>query len=82
MAWGALTRVDTWKYYFYREHVQIQFFPVGVVLLLPWTVRRWLNARRPAWACGQCGYDRRGGVGGPCPECGAVLPAQASEAVG
>lgn len=38
-------------------------------LLLWWAVqarRRW----KPPWACTVCGYDLRGSLGGPCPECG------------
>jgi hypothetical protein len=46
-------------------------------------VRRWLRCRRAArrarrGQCVGCGYDLRGTVGGPCPECGAAAEARAT----
>ena len=71
--WGHIASVHTWKYYFYREHVQVQVLPLAVLLVAPWVVRRWARGRRPPWACAACGYDLRGAQG-TCPECGVVSP--------
>jgi hypothetical protein len=69
-AWQIITRSDVWKWYIYTEHVQVHLFPVGLLLAAPWALRRWVLKGPPAWVCQECGYDLRGGVGGPCPECG------------
>ena len=72
-AWNAVTRATAWKYFFYPEHVQVQLFPVGFMLLIPCGLRRWVFKVPEPWACQHCRYDRRGTPAGPCPECGGLV---------
>lgn len=45
-------------------------FVTGAILFGRAEVLKRRDRGRPAWACQNCGYDRRG-ISGPCPECGA-----------
>jgi hypothetical protein len=47
-AWPILADATTWRYYFFREQVQIQFFPIALALLAPWSLRRWVFKPKPA----------------------------------
>jgi hypothetical protein len=72
-AWQVLGSRNIWEWYFFKEQVQVQLFPIAAVLLAPWALRRWVFKERPEWACQKCGYDLRGKAEGPCPECGAAV---------
>lgn len=50
-------------------HLALTTAMLVVVFRLPrWLAKRWPPALRE-W-CDRCGYDRRGRLEGPCPECG------------
>ncbi|MBX3401797.1 MAG: hypothetical protein KF699_00135 [Phycisphaeraceae bacterium] len=48
-------------------------FVTGVTLFVRAEVLKARDRRIALWACGECGYDRRG-INGPCPECGSAKP--------
>jgi hypothetical protein len=68
--WKGALAPSTWKFYFFREHLQINVFLVAIGLVLPWAIRRWIWRPFPKTACQTCGYDLRGNTGALCPECG------------
>jgi hypothetical protein len=72
--WRAIQQRSYWEYHFYREQVQVNFLPVGVILLIPWALRRWVWKVPTSWQCQSCRYDLRGSAQGPCPECGTTRP--------
>lgn len=45
----------------------------GVTLFVRAEALKARDRRIAPWACGECGYDRRG-INGPCPECGCARP--------
>ena len=44
---------------------------LGLIAAGWWAALR--RDRKLPWECPACGYDRRGAIEGPCPECGAVM---------
>lgn len=68
--WESLSGATTWHYHFYKQHVQIQFFPIALALIALWALQRRFLPAHPTWACQHCGYDLRAAPNAPCPECG------------